>query len=249
MQADAWHAAVEAARSVKIEDLVEFCTVSANGQSKPRKGWKPVLAVLQRYQDAPLLNRKAPADAAKSAQEADAAAEGCQEEQRAAVRTIGDLMQAMMEALRSPNEAWSTLLVTRGPGGQKPKEDHAPELKSAQIKENALLAAFHAQVQAVERICVSLLVNLSMPSGACTCIGLNCSHGQTAFLLSPWFACLTCLLCRKRLVKCQSSCQSSFRRTVQSWSLHLDPQRRSRKPRAMQIPLPDRLLNVPDRPC
>jgi hypothetical protein len=78
VQADEWHAAVDAAKAVRIQDLINFCMVSANGQPKPRKGWKVVLAVLKRYHEAHLLDRGAQARTAAGPQEERAAGEDLQ---------------------------------------------------------------------------------------------------------------------------------------------------------------------------
>lgn len=142
VQAEQWDQAVKSAASVRLADLIDACCQVTNGQMKPRRGWKAVLAVLQRYHNAPLLAdrpRAADADTSKAVGEV-----SCDQDNK--VVTIGDLLRAMMDALRSPSQAWFTLLVAKGASGQKPKEEQAPELKGAQIKESALMTAFHAQV-------------------------------------------------------------------------------------------------------
>lgn len=144
VQADQWHVAVQSASSVRIADLIDACSQVTNGQMKPRRGWKAILAVLQRYHNAPLLTGKPSA--------ASTADQGIKEEECSCpednlVSTVGDLLRAMLDALRSPSEAWFTLLVGKGACAQRPEtKELAPELKGSQIKESALLAAFNAQV-------------------------------------------------------------------------------------------------------
>lgn len=145
VQAEQWHAAVKSAASVRIADLIDACCQVTNGNMKPRRGWKAVLAVLQRYHNAPLLADK-PVGAGADLQQTEGAV-SCPQDNK--VLCMGDLLRAMLDALRSPSDAWFTLLVARGACGQRPKEELAPDLKGSQIKESALLAAFHAQVCAV----------------------------------------------------------------------------------------------------
>jgi hypothetical protein len=140
VQAEEWHASVKSAASVRIADLIDACGQITNGQMKPRRGWKTVLAVLQRYHNARLLTGKG-SGAHQSQTEGTSS---CPQDKM--VVTLGDLLRAMFDALRSPNEEWYALLVAKGSHGQKPKEEQAPDLKGAMKKEVALLEAFHAQV-------------------------------------------------------------------------------------------------------
>jgi hypothetical protein len=139
-QAEEWHVCVKSAASVRIADIIDACGQITKGQMKPKRGWKTALAVLQRYHNAPLLAGK-PCGPDQSQTEG---ASTCPQDNR--VVTVGDLLRAMLDALRNPSEAWFTLLVAKGSCGQKPKEELAPDLKGAQKKEVALLEAFHAQV-------------------------------------------------------------------------------------------------------
>lgn len=160
VQAEQWHAAVKSAASVRIEDLVEACSQVANGKTKPRRGWHVVQAVLQRYLNAPLLAGK---PSATGTADEPPNEEACSSPEENRVTTIGELLHAMLDALRSPSEAWFTLLTSEEAGAQKPVEELAPVLKGSQIKESALLAAFNAQVRGL------LLSVLEMLLRSCCC--------------------------------------------------------------------------------
>ena len=93
---------MKSAASVRLADLIDACCQVTNGQMKPRRGWKAVLAVLQRYHNAPLLEdrqRAGDADTSKAVGE-----DSCDQDDK--VVTIADLLRAMMEAPRRPSQSW-----------------------------------------------------------------------------------------------------------------------------------------------